>query len=114
MQIKSQAYERHCLTKKQHNFEKALPEHLVEQADRTMKDIYMLDTLGFGGFDQTCKEALTKLGVKWAPGSAEQAYNSGLSTQVPVRIIVQLKTRFRGHLTYGNRKLIVEKGTNAK
>jgi len=46
MQINSQAYERHLLTKKQHNFEKALPEHLAEQADRTMKDIYMLDTLG--------------------------------------------------------------------
>ncbi len=46
MQINSQAYERHLLVKKQHNFEKALPAHLAEQADRTMKDIYMLDTLG--------------------------------------------------------------------
>jgi len=66
------------------------------------------------GFGQVCKEALTKLGVKWVPGSAEQAYNAGLSTQVPVRTIVQLKSRFRGHLHYGNRKLIVEKGINAK
>lgn len=66
------------------------------------------------GFSQVCKEALTKLGVKWVPGSAEQAYNAGLSTQVPVRTIVQLKSRFRGHLKYGNRKLIVEKGINAK
>jgi predicted nuclease of restriction endonuclease-like (RecB) superfamily len=46
MQIDSQAYKRHLLIKKQHNFEKALPQHLAEQADRTMKDIYMLDTLG--------------------------------------------------------------------
>lgn len=46
MQVDSQAYERHLLTKKQHNFEKALPQHLAEQADKTMKDIYMLDTLG--------------------------------------------------------------------
>ena len=46
MQIESQAYERHVLQDKQHNFEKALPEHLAEQADRTMKNIYMLDTLG--------------------------------------------------------------------
>lgn len=46
LQINSQAYERHLLTKKQHNFETALPEHLAEQADRAMKDIYMLDTLG--------------------------------------------------------------------
>jgi hypothetical protein len=66
------------------------------------------------GFGQACKEALTKLGVKWEPGSAEQAYNAGLSTQIPVRTIVQLKSRYRGHLSYGNRKLIVEKGINAK
>ncbi len=67
-----------------------------------------------GGFGQVCKEALTKLGVKWQPGSAEQTYNAGLSTQIPVRTIVQLKSRFRGHLNYGNRKLIIEKGINAK
>ncbi len=67
-----------------------------------------------GGFGQASKEALTKLGIKWVPGSAEQAYNAGLSTQVPVRTVVQLKTRFRGHLAYGSRKLIVEKGINAK
>lgn len=67
-----------------------------------------------GGFGQACKEALTKKGVKWEPGSAEQAYNTGASTQIPVRTIIQLKSRYRGHLSYGNRKLIVEKGTNAK
>lgn len=57
-----------------------------------------------GCFGQVCKEALTKLGVQWQPGSAEQAYNAGLSTQIPVRTIVQLKSRFRGHLNYGSRK----------
>jgi len=67
-----------------------------------------------GGFDQACKEALSKLCVQWKPGSAEQAYNAGLSTQVPVRTVVQLKSRFRGQLTYGNRKLIVERGINAR
>ncbi len=46
IQINSQAYERHLLAKKQNNFQHALPEHLAEQADRAMKDIYMLDTLG--------------------------------------------------------------------
>ena len=79
---------------------------------------YMSETLNKpviqGGFGQACKEALTKLGIEWQPGSAEQAYNAGLSTQVPVRTVVQLKSRYRGHLTYGNRKLIVEKGINAK
>jgi hypothetical protein len=66
------------------------------------------------GFDRSCREALTKLGIKWEPGNAEKAYNSGLSTQVPVRTVVCLKSRFRGHLNYGNRKLIVERGTNAR
>ncbi len=46
LQIESQAYERHMLESKNHNFQKALPVHLAEQADRAMKSIYMLDTLG--------------------------------------------------------------------
>lgn len=45
-QIKAQAYERHRLSSKQHNFQKALPVHLVDQADKAMKDVYMLDFLG--------------------------------------------------------------------
>lgn len=46
LQIKSEAYERHLVAPKQHNFEKALPQHLVEQASENMKDVYMLDMLG--------------------------------------------------------------------
>lgn len=46
MQIDSNAYERHQLNNKQHNFTEVLPQHLAEQADNTLKDIYMLDTLG--------------------------------------------------------------------
>jgi predicted nuclease of restriction endonuclease-like (RecB) superfamily len=45
-QIKANAYERHRLASKQHNFEQALPVHLAEQADKSMKDVYMLDFLG--------------------------------------------------------------------
>jgi predicted nuclease of restriction endonuclease-like (RecB) superfamily len=45
-QIKSNGYERHKGVEKQHNFNKALPEHLAEQADQAMKDVYMLDILG--------------------------------------------------------------------
>jgi len=45
-QIKADAYARHITENKQHNFEKALPSHLSEQADKTMKDSYMLDFLG--------------------------------------------------------------------
>lgn len=46
MQINSNAHERHLLAAKQHNFAEVLPQHLAEQASNTMKDIYMLDTLG--------------------------------------------------------------------
>lgn len=67
-----------------------------------------------GGFDQACREALTKLGIKWEPGKAEKEYNAGLSTQVPVRPIVCLKNRFRGHLKYSNNRLIIERGINAR
>ena len=66
------------------------------------------------GFDIVVREALTKLGILWEPGTAEREYNSGISTQVPVRTIVRLKSRYRGHLTYGPRNLIVEKGINAR
>ncbi len=47
-QIKGQAFERHALTPKQHNFSATLPEHLAAQADEALKDVYMLDFLGIG------------------------------------------------------------------
>lgn len=46
MQINSKSYERQVLANKQHNFHTALPEHLAEQADKAMKDVYMLGLLG--------------------------------------------------------------------
>ena len=45
-QIKAQAFERHVMSPKQHNFAKTLPQYLAEQADEAMKDVYMLDFLG--------------------------------------------------------------------
>src|SRR5580704_11082703 len=36
------------------------------------------------GFAGAAREALTKLGVEWAPTEAECAYNEGRSTQIPV------------------------------
>jgi hypothetical protein len=67
-----------------------------------------------GGFGGACIETLKKLGVQWELGSAAQAYNAGLSTQVPVRTIVILKSRFRRPLAYGGRSLIIEKRINAR
>lgn len=48
-QIEAGAYERHRLAHKQHNFPKALPKHLAEQADHALKDSYALDFLDVAG-----------------------------------------------------------------
>ncbi|MBI4682527.1 MAG: DUF1016 domain-containing protein [Nitrospirae bacterium] len=45
-QIKTNAYQRHGLTVKQHNFQNTLPISIAEQADEAMKDVYALDFLG--------------------------------------------------------------------
>lgn len=45
-QINSNAYGRHHLADKKHNFDKTLPKQLAEQADQSMKDVYMFDMLG--------------------------------------------------------------------
>lgn len=66
------------------------------------------------GFDVVVREALTKLGIIWEPGTAEREYNAGLTTQVPARTVLRLKSRYRGHLTYGSRKLLVEKRNDAR
>lgn len=45
-QISSQAYQRHCLSEKNHNFKNTLPQDLAAQAQQSMKDVYMFDMLG--------------------------------------------------------------------
>ena len=44
--IKAETYKHSRLLPKQHNFEKALPEHLQEQAEEMLKSTYSLDFLG--------------------------------------------------------------------
>ena len=44
-QIKADAYTSYKQLPKQHNFEKALPVHLAEQADESLKSVYNLDFL---------------------------------------------------------------------
>lgn len=66
------------------------------------------------GVDATLREALKRLGVVYKPGSAEQDYNTGKTTQLPVGNIVRLKTRCRRRIGYGNNTLIFEKNINAK
>lgn len=45
-QIKANAYRQHTMIPKQHNFSKALPVHLMEQAEESLKSMYNLDFLG--------------------------------------------------------------------
>jgi predicted nuclease of restriction endonuclease-like (RecB) superfamily len=47
-QIKAQAYVRSLAEGKSHNFPLALPEHLAEQAEETLKSSYNLEFLGIG------------------------------------------------------------------
>ena len=47
-QIKAKAYERSRAEGKAHNFPIALPEHLAEQAEETLKSSYNLEFLGIG------------------------------------------------------------------
>ncbi len=67
-----------------------------------------------GGFSEICTEVLDRKGIKWEYGTAIQEYNAGLTTQVPCRIVVKLKTRYRGKISYNKQRLRVEKGVNAR
>src|SRR6056297_383594 len=46
LQIKNNTYQRQVLSQKTHNFNKTLPKVMAEQADKTLKDVYVLDFLG--------------------------------------------------------------------
>jgi len=61
------------------------------------------------GFISAVRQALDKLGVEWEPTEAEQAYNEGRSTQVPVNPVVRVKGRFSRQLRYGNSELVLER-----
>lgn len=61
------------------------------------------------GFAGVTRQALTKLGVKWELTEAEEAYNAGRSTQIPVNPAVRIKGRFSRRLRYRNTELILER-----
>ena len=54
----------------------------------------------FNGFSQAAQEAMDRLNVQWDPGQAEQDYNQGPSSQIPVSPSVKLKSRFNRKLGY--------------
>lgn len=55
-----------------------------------------------GGFEVVVSEVLDRLNISWEPSKAVREYNSRRSTQIPVRSLLQLKSRFRRSLNYGN------------
>ncbi len=61
-----------------------------------------------GGFKEAAFEALNRCGVLWEIGEAEKKYNLGLTTQVPVRSIVKLKSRFRRTISFEGLELKYE------
>lgn len=58
----------------------------------TLKDI--------PGFSNMTREVLDRLSITWEQSEAEEDYNSGKSTQIPVRSILRLKKRFRRKIVF--------------
>lgn len=54
------------------------------------------------------KEALTRLGIAISPSSFEQAYNSGLSTQVPTGRVIAVKERVSRKIGYDGKYISFE------
>jgi hypothetical protein len=61
------------------------------------------------GFLGAVRQTLDKLGVRWEPTQAQQAYNDGRSTQIPVNPVVKVKGRFSRKLCDGNMELRLER-----
>ncbi len=58
---------------------------------------------------ELAKDLLKKLGVKVVPSSAERAYNSGVSTQVPTGRVIGVKGRIVRRIGYNGRYISFEK-----
>ena len=87
----------------------------------------LLVSLGYGTYARTKKSSVTgaivpekplpelardlldKLGVKVAPSSAEKAYNSGKSTQVPTGRVIGVNGRIVRKISYNGRYISFEK-----
>lgn len=52
------------------------------------------------GFSNMTREVLDKLNIPWEQSEAEEAYNTGKSTQIPVRSILRIKKRFRRKIAF--------------
>jgi hypothetical protein len=61
------------------------------------------------GFLGAARQAFNKVGVTWEATDAEQSYNEGRSTQVPLNPVVRVKGRFSRRLREGNLELLLER-----
>ena len=59
------------------------------------------------GLSGAARQALTKLGVPWEPTEAENAYNEGRSTQIPVKPVLRVKGRFSRRLRDKDTELVL-------
>lgn len=75
---------------------------------------YTTTPLVKGGIDSALTTTLKKLHILFEPGSAEKEYVAGLTTQVPAKNVIRLKSRCRRKIGYGKAHLIYEKNINAR
>lgn len=66
------------------------------------------------GFEAACLQALKRLNVKWELSQFIKDYNEGKTQQVPAKLEVRLKSRFRRELKYDDNKFRFEGNINAK
>lgn len=66
------------------------------------------------GFEAACLQALKRLNVKWELSQFIKNYNEGKTQQVPAKLEVRLKSRFRRELKYDDNKFRFEGNINAK
>ena len=60
---------------------------------------------------ELAKEAMRKLGIETAPSTAEAAYNTGRSTQVPTGRVIGVKRRVTRRLGYDGKYVSFEEVT---
>lgn len=55
-----------------------------------------------GGFSMMTRELLSRLNIPWIQSEAEEEYNLGLTTQIPVRSILRIKKKFSRKISFNN------------
>ncbi len=61
------------------------------------------------GLPELAREAITKLGLEVLPSKAEEAYNRGLSTQVPTGRVIGVKGRISRKIGFGGNSIAIER-----